>query len=131
MMQYDIIRLTSVSVVGLIAIVVIKRIKEEYALFISLFISILLMIAAISYIEPVFGYIQSIKVLNESTSYYIKLMIKCSSCAMLCSFGSELCRDCGENSLGSKIELCGKCIIISLCLPLVKTVFDYVSKLVF
>ena len=130
MMHYNIVHLTAATISGLITIVVIRRIKEEYALFISLFICIFLMLASVRFIQPVFEYIRSLSSLSENTTYYISLMIKCSSCAMLCSFASELCRDCGEISLGTKIELCGKCIIISLSLPLIKTVFDYVTKLI-
>lgn len=130
MNTYDFVKITGASVIGLVAIIVMRKVKDEYALFISLFICIWFMVISTSYVRPVFEYIMSLKALNENTTYYVSLIMKCSSCAMLCSFGSELCRDCGESSLGSKIELCGKCIILSLCLPLIKTVFDYVTELV-
>ena len=126
----DITKLIFASIVSLVAIMLLKKTKEEYALFISVFACISLMLASIAFISPVFEYIRSLKNISESTSLYTSLMIKSASCALLCSFASELCRDCGENSLAGKIELCGKCVILSLTLPLFKTVFEYVTKLI-
>ena len=58
---------------------------------------------------------------------YIKIMFKVIGISYLIQFGAELCRDCGENSLASKIELGGKAIILSLTLPVVYKIFDIVS----
>ncbi len=127
----NITKLVSATIVILFAIVLLKKTKEEYALFISLFACISLMVASITFLSPLFEYIRSLEHIRESTSYYASLMIKCASCALLCSFGAELCRDCGESLLASKVELCGKCVIIALCLPLIKTVFEYVTKLIY
>ncbi len=126
----NITKLVSASIISLFAIILLKKTKEEYALFISVFACISLMLASITFISPIFEYIRSLEYLRESTSGFASLMIKSASCALLCSFGAELCRDCGETSLASRIELCGKCVILALCLPLIKTVFEYVTKLI-
>ena len=52
-------------------------------------------------------------------------MFKSAGICLLCSVSAEICRDCNEASLASKIEFAGKCTILTYCLPLIKTVFDY------
>lgn len=66
-------------------------------------------------------------------SYYYKLcvdlgygecfavMLKGLGVALLTQTGSDICRDSGENALGSRIEFAGKAEILLITLPLVKS----------
>lgn len=124
----DITKIISVCLCGLLAVLILKQVKNEYAIYASLFINISLMTCAVLFLKPVFEYIKDLENIGFENSVYIPLMFKCASVALLCTVSSEICRDAGENSMGLKIELAGKCTIISMCLPLVRTVFDYVVE---
>ena len=49
---------------------------------------------------------------------YFGIMLKAVAISLCCKAGAEICRDCGENSLASKLELAGKAGILLLSLPL-------------
>ena len=49
--------------------------------------------------------------------------------ALLCQLTSEICRDFGENSIASKVELGGKIAIIYLSIPLVKEVLKSAGQI--
>jgi stage III sporulation protein AD len=41
---------------------------------------------------------------------------------------SEICKDCGEGAIGTKIELAGKCVLIAYALPLIGEVLEFASS---
>lgn len=45
-------------------------------------------------------------------------LLKMLAVALLAHLAAELCRDMGEGTLASRIELCGRVEILLLCLPL-------------
>ena len=115
---------------GLIFIVLMRKVKEEYALFTSLVINISLMLSALMFFKPVIEYAKELENALSSETRFIGILLKCTGIGIICAFAAELCRDCGEGSLGSKIELLGKSAMLCYCIPLMKTVFDYAFKLI-
>ena len=54
--------------------------------------------------------------LSESFSSLLRMM----AIGCLARLGGDLCRDMGETSLATRLELCGRVEILLLCLPLVE-----------
>ncbi len=117
------IKILGFAVISLTAVMLFRRMKEEYAVFISLFSGIALTISAISILSPVISEITSFCD-SQHIKPYVPVVLKSAGVAIITTVGTDLCRDAGEQALGSKLELCGKALILSLALPLVKNVFD-------
>lgn len=64
-------------------------------------------------------------------SRYLKLIIKMIGVAYLCQFSAELCKDAGEGAIGSKIELGGKLLILSLSVPIVYRLLELVHAIIY
>lgn len=56
------------------------------------------------------------------------LMLKALGIALLCKLCSDICRDCGENTLASGVEGVGRAAIFSLCLPVISEIIEYASR---
>ena len=63
-------------------------------------------------------------------SGYIKLILKVIGIAYTAQFGAEICRDAGEASTASKIELAGKIIIMAISMPAVYSFIEVVSRMI-
>ena len=63
-------------------------------------------------------------------SQYLHMVIKIIGVAYLSQFASELCRDAGEGSMASKIELAGKVMILTLSMPVIYRLLDLVSDII-
>lgn len=120
-MEY--LKIMGFAITGLVAVVLLKRVKEEYALFVSLLTGLALTLTAISLLEPVLEYIGVFADMPQTKSY-ASIIFKSAGIAIITTVASDLCKDCGESALGNKLELCGKALIVSMALPLIKTVFD-------
>ena len=49
--------------------------------------------------------------------------------AYVTDFTAQLCRDAGEATIGSKVELAGKVIIFCLAMPVLKAVLELIGSL--
>ncbi len=113
----------------LMAVVMLKQLNKQYALFVLCISNLMILCIAIGVLLPVIDYIRTLPQ-NAKTGEFVIIMLKCTGIALMSAFASELCRDCEEASLGSKIELFGKCTMLSYCLPLIKTVFEYAIQFI-
>ena len=116
-------KITGFALLSLTAIVLLRRMKEEYAMFVSLVAGVFLTLTALSLLEPVLSYAANLGKASDA-GIFIPLILKSSGVAVISATASDLCKDSGESALGNKLELCGKALILSLALPLIKNVFD-------
>lgn len=121
-------RIIGFCITGLIATVILKRQKDDYGTVLSLFLTVTLTICAIGILEPCIAYLKYLGK-GSSVSEYLTLIFKSCGIGLITSISSDICKDCGESALGNKIELCGKCLLISLSLPLLKQVFEETAKI--
>ena len=125
----NITKIILISVFCLFIILLLKRLNSDYAMYVSATAGIIICFFSLGILKPVFDYAQKLCE-SEETGKMCTVMFKSAGICLLCTVAAEICRDCNESSLASKIELAGKCTLLTYCLPLIKTVFEYVSSFV-
>lgn len=125
----DITKIVALALFGLFVIVTVKRFNADSAFGISCLLGVGITVFSLGILLPVFDYIKELEE-GMQLKGYPTILFKSAGVCLLCSCAAELCRDSGENSLGSQIELAGKCTLTALSLPLIKTVFDYAKTFV-
>ena len=58
------------------------------------------------------------------------VMLKGLGVALLCRFCSDICRDCGEQTLASGVESVGRIVIFSLSLPMMSEILAIAVEMV-
>lgn len=56
-------------------------------------------------------------------------MLKGLGVALLCRFCSDICRDCGEQTLGAGVESVGRIVIFSLSLPMLTDILELAGEM--
>lgn len=116
----DIFKLSIISIVVCLLSVTLKQYKPEF----SVLISIAFGVIVLSYIAPyLIGIIKEFSSLGIKyvQNDYIGYVLKITGITFLARFTSEICRDCGENSSATKVELAAKIMILLNVLPLILT----------
>ena len=82
-------------------------------------------------VAPIIEYIQTLSSIVGSAlpSEVVGVMLKTVCVAMLCHICATVCRDLGETSIASYIELGGKIEMLLLALPLLEEVVNTVKKI--
>ena len=60
---------------------------------------------------------------------FITLLIKITGIAILTEFAVSICKDAGESSIASKIDMGGKVIIVSMSIPILAGLLETVVKI--
>lgn len=118
------------AVGSVILILIIRHLKSDIALPISVCVTTALSITAVVLIEPISTFVSEIA---ESARYgeYVKVMMKSLGIALVTSSSADICRDCGEGAVASKVELVGKCSILLVSLPLVRAILTLAEEIMY
>ena len=124
----DIVKIVSISVSSIALIILLRKLGGDYAVFASCAINLFITFFSLGILLPVFDYIKQLTQQSQAQKL-ISVMFKSAGVCLLCTVGAEVCRDSGESSVASKIELAGKCTLIAYSLPLIKEVLAYAQRL--
>ncbi len=108
-------------------LLLIRRFSPELAPPLTLCLTIFLTLAAVTAMIPLFAYLKELELGTFDT--YLPYMMKSVGISILSSTAASLCRDCGESSIASKLELLGKCEILLLSLPLLRELLTLAGDL--
>lgn len=126
----EIIKIILVGVITCIATVILKNIKPELSLLVSLSGGIVILIMIINSLSAVIsGFSTVVSKTNISTKLFSSVL-KIVGIGYLTEFGANICNDSGNSSLADKILLGGKVIIMCFALPIVNSMLNVVIGLI-
>lgn len=124
----DSFKICAVGIIFVIICVIIKNSRSEFLVPTRL--------AALIVIFGVVGVLISpiIKFLNDIMGQtlpleYMEIILKTLAIAYITQISSEMCRECGENSIAFGIETVGKIEIVILSIPLINSIISMSEEL--
>lgn len=122
-------KILGVAIVTCIAYLVVKPVKPDYAIFISVVGGMVVLFFTISYLSQIFDVLNNIfNMSNLNTSLYV-LIFKIIGIGYLTEFTASICSDTGNGSLADKVLLGGKIVILVMALPIVTSILNIVMEL--
>ena len=125
----DIFQIVIIGILGTVLVVLIKGYNPEYQIFLSTVTGIIILFIVYSYLQPILDSFKLLWNRVELDNQYFQILLKVIVVAYITEFGSQICKDAGEKSIGMKIELAGKVIIIYLSVPIIFTFIEFIIKL--
>ncbi len=124
-----IITIAALCIITVFLSAVLRRYKEEHAFFLLLAAAVMVFGAALSIASPVFTQLRELFEAAEGAAYFT-LLLKALGVCYITRFAAAFCRDSGHTLLSEKIELCGRCAVLLLCLPLIRSIVEFTVTLV-
>lgn len=122
----EFIKIIAIGLITSIAVLVVKQVKPEVAIVITITGSLLIMIMLVDMLASVIGVFE---LLVEKTGLDTKLfgsVLKIIGVGYISEFSANICSDSGSKSIADKIMLSGKIIILVLALPIITALVDIV-----
>lgn len=107
--------------------VIIKHLRPEFSPFVRIAGSAAVSLLAISIILPIITFLRSLFD-GSSIGEYGSAVIKALGIAALTQICADICRDSGEGSAASGVELIGKLEILLLCIPMIEDILTTVRE---
>lgn len=125
----DILKIATVGISAVFLSAAVKKDSPHFSLLIGLAAGIIIIFMAAEPVREVFYTLKKLSEESGVNSAYIAIVLKVIGIAYISEFAAELSRDAGEASIGAKIELAGKILIMVMSAPILISLTDVVLGL--
>lgn len=123
------VKIIGIAIITTIAVLIIKQLKPELAVFVGLVGSILIIIYIVNMIGGVLTIFDTMASKTGIDKELFLVILKIIGVGYLTEFSANLCQDAGVSSIADKIMLAGKVVIMIMALPIINNLLEIVYGL--
>lgn len=124
-----IFKIIAIGLITCFAVLIVKPIKSDFALLISVVGGIVILSMVLNCFTSVFNSFSSIVQKTGLNQDIFSLILKIVGIGYLTEFSANLCSDCGNSGLADKMLLGGKVVLLVLSLPIINSILGIVTEL--
>ena len=124
-----IIAAAAAGLVGTVLALILGQYRPEFRMLVTAAVTLLLMAMVLEQLSPVLEQLRSTMELTGLTGDYAAILFKAVGICLLTQLAGDVCRDSGESSIASKIELAGRAAILLTAMPLIQKVLAWAWEL--
>jgi len=126
----DIMKIVIVGILAAVLSVLLKEEKPEIAVLISIVTGLIIFVFLITKLNSVMSVLKYFAGKANIDVLYFSTILKVIAIAYITEFGAQVCRDAGEGSIASKVELAGKVLIMVIAIPILSALMDTMIKII-
>ncbi len=124
------IKIAAIAVAGTVLGLVIKKNSPEMSLMLTISLAMIALYLAFDTIKGVTDFIASLAETAQLSPAVLSIVFKTIGISIITKLSSDVCRDAGQSSVASGVELAGAFAALYISLPLFKTVMSMIEALV-
>lgn len=124
-----IIAAAAAGLVGTVLALILGQYRPEFRMLVTAAVTLLLMAMVLEQLSPVLEQLRSTMELTGLPGDYAAILFKAVGICLLTQLAGDVCRDSGESSIASKIELAGRAAILLTAMPLIQEVLAWAWEL--
>lgn len=128
-MGFDTYKLCGAALICAVAALLLRHLKKEFELPVTLAGSLVLLISACVMAGPIVEYLTDLAGVSDLVGNVAQTLLRALAIAMMTKIAADFCREMGTPSVASSLETAAKFEIILLTLPLVSSVIESVREL--
>lgn len=125
----DIFRIIGVGLATAITALIVKQVKPEIAVVVGLCGGIIMVLMIVDSATNIISVFNSLVSKSGVSSGIFSAVLKIIGLGYITEFSASLCNDAGATSIGNKILLGGKILILISALPIVTNLIDIIAEL--
>lgn len=122
-------KIVAIGLITCIATLIVKPVRSDFAIMIALAGGVLILALLINYLSSVFDSIKLVINTTGISGNLYSLILKIVGIGYLIEFTAGICSDTGNNSLGDKVLLGGKVIIMVMAMPIITSILQIIMEL--
>ena len=126
----NIISIAILGLIGALITAILKQYKPEFAIFISIITTVIILSYIISIVLPVISDIKSMINKTSISFEHLSILLKSVGICYLTQFAADACRESGQTAISTKIELAGKVAICLISLPLFHNLVSVIETII-
>ena len=122
-------KIISIAVITCIACLIVKPIRSDFAILISIVGGIIVLFYTVSYLSQIFDVFTEIFNISGINASIYSIILKIIGIGYLTEFTAGICNDTGNSSLADKVLLGGKVVILVMAIPIVTSILQIIMGL--
>lgn len=115
----NILWVAGICLIALFTTEILRRSAGEYAQFIPLIATLLLITAVLPYLREILSFVSYLGEQSGVSTSSLSLVLRGMGIVFVTRLAAGVCIDNGQRTLGETVEYCGQIAVISLALPLI------------
>ncbi len=120
----EILQVVGLGLVATVFAVVLRQQKPEFALLLSTIVGVIIFLMVLGKIGAIIDVLRDLSDRANISSAYLGIILKIVGIAYIADFGSQICKDAGENAIATKIEFAAKVLILIIAVPIIMAVLQ-------
>ncbi|GEA15972.1 stage III sporulation protein AD [Moorella sp. E308F] len=126
----EIFQIVGLALTATLIIVMVRQARgADTALLISLVTGAIIFLLLLDRIGTVVKVLADLSARAGINQFYLDTILKIIGIAYVAEFGSQVCRDAGENAIAGKVELAAKVLIMVLAIPIIVAILESIIRL--
>lgn len=118
------------GICGCIFCLVLKQYQRPQSILLGIAVCCILLAAVLPQAEELIGSASAFFSQTGMEPEYFAILCKALGIAYLTQLGMDICRDCGENAIGTAVEISGRICLAVLTLPLFTTIAGTIVEVI-
>ena len=123
------LKIIGAAVISSFTALLLKKTNPEFALITVLCAGVFILTAISISIISIMNELRTINGYSEMYGF-LEPVFKASGISVVTYVAANLCRDCEQTAMASKVELAGNIAVLILSLPLIKNILDVIYELI-
>ncbi|UOO37140.1 stage III sporulation protein AD [Oscillospiraceae bacterium CM] len=123
------IKVAAIAVAGTVLALVIRKNSPELALMLTVSLALVALYLAFDTIKSVTDFVLSLSDMALVSPAVLSIVFKAVGISIITKLSADVCRDAGQSSVASGVELAGSFAALYLALPLFETVITMIQSL--
>ena len=124
-----IFKIIAIGLITCVTALILKPMRSDFAIIVTVVGGVIIFAMILSSLSSVLNVITSIASKTGVNSGLLAIVFKIIGIGYLTEFSASLCSDAGSGSLGDKVLLGGKIVIMMMSLPIITNILEIISKL--
>ena len=122
-------KIVGIAIITCVCTLILKPVRPDFAIVCAIVGGIVVLLYAFSYFSNIFDTFNNIFNISGLNHSIYGIVFKIIGIGYLTEFTASICADTGNSSLGDKVLLGGKIIILVISLPIITGILDIVMEL--
>ncbi len=120
---------SALALISMVLYLILAKKDKDIASVLTVAACCLLLIGALTYLEPVTSFLEQLQDLGQFDSAFVEILMKAAGIGLLTEITSTLCSDLGNSALGKTLQIAASAVILWLALPLFTQLLSLVNDI--
>ncbi len=125
----DILKISVFGISAVLLALILKGYRPEYSHYISIAVCICVFLFAATKLEQIISYAKKMQDMVSMDHSYMAMILKMIGITYVAEFASNICKDCGYQTVAGQIELFAKLSILVIGMPVILAFMETIGEL--